>query len=214
MWKRIYIGIFKEEVEFVLGQWVNSDLFAWVLLPCLIFLARICDVTIGTIRIIFVSKERKLLASIFGFFEVLIWLVAIGQIMQHLDNIFCYIAYAAGFACGNYIGITIEGKLAMGVLIVRIITNNSDTELVDSLRASGFGVTSIAAQGGSGSVNVVYTIFKRSCLPEVVSIIEQFNPKAFYSVEEVRSVNAGVFPTKSRGYRIRFVNSLRNRLFK
>ncbi len=197
-----------------LAQWMNSDLFTWVVLPCLIFLSRICDVTIGTLRIIFVSKGQKFLASIFGFFEVLIWLVAIGQIMQNLDNIFCYIAYAAGFACGNFIGITIEGKLAMGVLIIRIFTTNGEMELIDSLRESGFGVTSIAAQGGSGPVNVVYTIFKRSCLPEVVSIIKQFNPKAFYSVEEVRSVNAGVFPAKNRGHRISFVNSLRNRLFK
>lgn len=197
-----------------MGQLINSDLFAWVILPCLIFLARICDVTIGTIRIIFVSKERKLWASIFGFFEVLIWLVVIGQVMQNLDNVFCYIAYAAGFACGNYIGITIEGKLAMGVLIVRIFTTNGETKLIDSLRASGFGVTNIAAQGGSGPVNVVYTIIKRSCLQEVVSIIKQFNPKAFYSVEEVRSVNAGVFPIKNGARRGRFFYSLRNRLYK
>lgn len=195
-------------------QLLNSDLFTWVILPFLIFLARICDVTIGTIRIIFVSKEQKLWASLFGFFEVLIWLVVIGQVMQNLDNVFCYIAYAGGFACGNYIGITIEGKLAMGVLIVRIFTTKGDMKLVDSLRAAGFGVTNIPAQGGAGPVNVVYTIIKRSCLPEVISIIKQFNPKAFYSVEEVRSVNAGVFPIKNEMRRVRFINSLRNRLAK
>ncbi len=180
----------------------------------MIFLARICDVTIGTIRIIFVSKEQKLLASLFGFFEVLIWLIVIGQVMQNLDNIFCYIAYAAGFACGNYIGITIEGKLAMGVLVVRVFTTNNETKLIDSLRASGFGVTNLAAQGGSGPVNVVYTIIKRSCLQEVIAIIKQFNPKAFYSVEEVRSVNAGVFPVKNGARRISSINSWRNRLSK
>lgn len=195
-------------------QLLNSDLFTWVILPFLIFLARICDVTIGTIRIIFVSKEQKLWASLFGFFEVLIWLVVIGQVMQNLDNVFCYIAYAGGFACGNYIGITIEGKLAMGVLIVRIFTTKGDMKLVDSLRAAGFGVTNIPAQGGTGPVNVVYTIIKRSYLPEVISIIKQFNPKAFYSVEEVRSVNAGVFPIKNEMRRVRFINSLRNRLAK
>lgn len=195
-------------------QLLNSDIYSWVVLPLLIFLARICDVTIGTIRIIFVSKEQKVWASIFGFFEVLIWLVVIGQVMQNLDNVFCYIAYAAGFACGNYIGITIEGKLAMGLLIVRVFTTNGETKLIESLRASGFGVTSIPAQGGSGPVNVVYTIIKRNCLPEVIVIIKQFNPKAFYSVEEVRSVNAGVFPIKSGARRIRLINPLRNRLSK
>lgn len=195
-------------------QWINSDLFAWVVIPCAIFLARICDVTIGTIRIIFVSKEQKLWASLFGFFEVLIWLIVISQVMQNLDNFFCYIAYAAGFAFGNYIGIIIEGKLAMGVLIVRIFTTNGETRLIDSLRASGFGVTIVAAQGGSGPVHVIYTIIKRSCLPEVVAIIKQFNSKAFYSVEEIRSVNAGVFPVKNGVHRIKFMNPLRNRLSK
>ncbi len=170
--------------------------------------------TIGTIRIIFVSKEQKILASLFGFFEVLIWLVVIGQVMQNLDNAFCYIAYAAGFACGNYIGITIERKLAMGVLIVRVFTTNGETKLIDSLRMSGFGVTNVPAQGSSGPVNVVYTIIKRTCLTQVIAIIKQFNPKAFYSVEEIRSVNAGVFPIKNGTRPIRFINFLRNRLAK
>lgn len=194
-----------------LGQWIDPDLFTWAVLPGLIFLARICDVTIGTIRIIFVSKGEKLLASFFGFFEILIWLVAIGQIMQNLNNVFCYIAYAAGFASGNYIGITIEEKLAMGVLIVRIFTTNEGTKLIDSLRGAGFGVTSVDAQGSSGKVKVVYTVIKRKSLTEVVEIIKEFNPKAFYSVEEIRSVNAGVFPIKSER-RIRLINNFRGRL--
>ncbi|MGE5606610.1 MAG: DUF2179 domain-containing protein [Bacteroidota bacterium] len=195
-----------------MGQWINPNLLTWVVLPGLIFLARICDVTIGTIRIIFVSKGRKLWASFFGFFEVLIWLVAIGQIMQNLNNVFCYIAYAAGFASGNYIGITIEEKLAMGVLIVRIFTTNEGTKLIDSLRASGFGVTSVDAQGGSGRVKIVYTVIKRKCLTEVVEIIKEFNPKAFYSVEELRSVNAGVFPVKNGAHRLKLIDNLRSRL--
>lgn len=195
-----------------MGQWIDPNLLTWVVLPGLIFLARICDVTIGTIRIIFVSKGQKFLASFFGFFEVLIWLVAIGQIMQNLNNVFCYIAYAAGFASGNYIGITIEEKLAMGVLIVRIFTTNEGTKLIDSLRASGFGVTSVDAQGGSGRVKIVYTVIKRKCLPEVVGIIKEFNPRAFYSVEELRSVNAGVFPVKSGVHRLKLFDNLRSRI--
>lgn len=192
-------------------QWFNSE-YSWLIVPCFICIARICDVTIGTIRIIFVSKGRKLWASFFGFFEVLIWLLAIGQIMQNLDNVFCYLAYAIGFASGNFIGITIEEKLAMGILIVRVFTTNDGDKLIDALRAKGFGVTSVAGQGGSGPVNIVYTVIKRSCLPEVVAIIKQFNPKAFYSVEEVRSVNAGVFPVKNGMNRLRRLNFLRKRL--
>lgn len=132
--------------------------------------------------------------------------------MQNLDNVFCYLAYAIGFASGNFIGITIEEKLAMGIMIVRVFTTNDSDKLIDTLRAKGFGVTSVAGQGGSGPVNIVYTVIKRSCLPEVVAIIKQFNPKAFYSVEEVRSVNAGVFPVKNGMNRLRRLNFLRNRL--
>ena len=83
---------------------IGTHLFAWVILPLLIFLARVADVSMGTLRIIFVSKGLKYLAPIIGFFEVIIWLLAIRIIMQNLSNFMCYIAYGAGFAMGNYAG--------------------------------------------------------------------------------------------------------------
>ncbi|HOQ05094.1 MAG TPA: DUF5698 domain-containing protein, partial [Anaerohalosphaeraceae bacterium] len=92
-------------------SWMNSFWFAWIVLPLLIFIARIADVTIGTIRLIFVARGMKILAPLAGFFEVLIWLVVIGQIMRHLANPLCYIAYAAGFAAGNYIGMMLVDRL-------------------------------------------------------------------------------------------------------
>ena len=84
--------------------------FTWILLPALIFLARILDQSIGTLRLIFLSKGMKYIAPFLGFFEVIIWLLAVGQIMQHLDNWLCYVAYGAGFAMGNFIGITLEER--------------------------------------------------------------------------------------------------------
>ena len=91
-------------MEFLVpGTWI----FTWVLLPILIFFARILDQSIGTMRLIFLSKGMKHIAPFLGFFEVIIWLLAIGQIMQHLDNWVCYVAYGAGFAMGNFIGITL-----------------------------------------------------------------------------------------------------------
>ncbi len=178
------------------GVFFNTEIFTWVILPFLIMLSRVCDVTIGTIRIIFVSKGQKFLASFLGFFEVLIWLIAIGQIMKNLNNAACYIGYAAGFALGNYIGIAVENKLAMGTLAIRIYTNTDATNLVNSLRKAGFGVTTVDGHGTTGPVNVVQTLIKRSALIEVDRMIKEFNPKAFYCVEEVKSVNAGVFPTR------------------
>ncbi len=124
-------------------QFMDSAVFSWVVLPILIFLARICDVSIGTVRIIFVSRGKKLLSPILGFFEVSIWLLAISQIMQNLDNAVCFIAYACGFAMGNFVGIYIEKKLAMGTLILRVFLLKDDCEMKDRLYEAGFGVTRI-----------------------------------------------------------------------
>lgn len=101
---------------------INSGTFSLIILPILIFLARIVDVTFGTIRIIFVSRGLKWLAPIFGFFEIMIWLFAIGQVFSNMTNITYYVAYAGGFACGNFVGIWIEEKMAIGTMVVRIIT--------------------------------------------------------------------------------------------
>lgn len=189
----------------------DPGFFNWFLLPFLICLARICDVTIGTIRIIIVSKGKKHLASCLGFFEVLIWIIAISQIMQHLNNFACYVGYASGFAMGNFIGITVEEKLAMGTLVVKIFANGYATNLMNSLMEAGCGVTCLDGHGTTGPVHVVQTVIKRSLLPEVERIIKEFNPKAFYAIEEVRAVNAGVFPLKSPFTKDRNLGIIRNR---
>lgn len=175
-------------------DFLDSEIFRWVVLPVLIFVARIFDVSIGTIRIVFVSRGQKAVAPLLGFIEVLIWLLAIGQIMRNLSNVACYIAYGGGFAAGTYIGLLIEEKLAIGTLLVRIITRREADDLIRELRASGFGVTNIPADGSSGRVDVIYTIIKRSSLGNVIGMIERFNPKAFYSIENVQSVREGIFP--------------------
>jgi uncharacterized protein YebE (UPF0316 family) len=144
----------------------------------------------------FISRGDKLIAPILGFFEVLVWLLAIRQIMQNLSNVFCYLAYAGGFATGNLIGILLEEKLAFGKQVIRIITRRSASELVDSLTKKGFGVTNIPAEGVRGKVNVIYTIIERSDLDKAVRVIEKFNPKAFYSIEDIRLVKEGIFPRK------------------
>jgi uncharacterized protein YebE (UPF0316 family) len=174
----------------------SFDLYAYIILPFLIFLARIIDVSIGTLRIMFVSKGTRKIAPLLGFFEVLVWILAISEIMQNLNNWICYVAYAAGFATGNYIGMLIEEKLAMGVLIVRIITQKLADNLIYNLKEQGFGVTMVDAKGTNEDVHIIYTIIQRHELRKVVSIIKEFNPKAFYSVEDVRFVNEGVFPLK------------------
>ena len=179
-------------VESVIG----SDAFRWIILPLLIFVARVLDVSLGTIRIVFVSRGLKFLAPAVGFVEVIIWLLAIRVIMQNLNNFACYIAYGAGFAMGTFIGLQIEKRIAVGNSVIRIITQKDATELIGYLRSKGYGVTSMEAQGIKGRVNVIYMIIKRHDFEKVTQIIRKYNPKAFYTVEDASMVSAGIFPVR------------------
>jgi len=187
---------------------ISPEIFAFVIVPLLIFCARVCDMSLDTIRVIFVSKGIKYLPPIIGFFEVIIWLVAIGQVMNNLTNVVCYLAYGAGFATGTFVGMAIEEKLSLGLTSVRIITKEDPADLVKYLRQHNYGVTSIDAEGGTGKVKMVFTIIKRQDLGHVVGIIKQFNPNAFYSVEEVKSVAEGVFPKRNSHFLYRWLDSM------
>lgn len=173
----------------------QSETYTYFVLPLLIFVARICDVTIGTIRIIMVSKGRKTLAPVLGFFEIFIWVLAISRIMQNLDNPICYLAYAGGFAAGNYIGMRVEEKIAIGSILIRIVTCNVGHDLIKALQDKGFGITSVDADGSHGKVNIIFSIIKRSEFKKVVEIINSYNPDAFYSIEDLRYVSHGIFPS-------------------
>ena len=179
---------------------MSSDVYAWVILPLLVFGARVMDVTLGTLRIIFISRGRRKLAPLLGFFEVLIWIVVVSQIMQNLHSPLSFIAYAAGFATGNYVGMWIEDKLAIGTLIVRVIVPQEASQLMTQLHDAGYGVTSIDAHGTTGAVTLIYTIVKRKDLYDVMTIIQNTYPKAFTSVEEVRSTHEGIFPQRARRF--------------
>jgi uncharacterized protein YebE (UPF0316 family) len=186
-------------------SFLDSDIFTWVVVPLLIFTARVIDVTMMTMRIIFVSRGRRYLAPAIGFFEVLIWLLAMGQVMKNLNNPASYIAYAAGFATGNIVGIYLEKRLALGMLLVRVITVQDAGELLATLRSAGYGFTSIDAHGATGQAQLIFMVIKRKDLHEVKEIITRCHPKAFISIEEIQSASAGIFPPDSPGKR----NSLR-----
>ena len=178
----------------------ESDLFNWVLLPLMIFFARMTDVSLGTLRIISLSRGLRRIAPILGFIEILIWLFAIRQIFNHLNNPLCYIGYAGGFASGIFVGMTIEQKLAMGLRVIRVITRKEATQLIENLRLSGFGVTVTDAEGNTGKVKIIFTVVKRSAIPEVINKIKKFNPRAFYSIEDVRGASEGIFPEQSSAF--------------
>ncbi|MCQ8894794.1 MAG: DUF2179 domain-containing protein [Methanolinea sp.] len=180
----------------------SPGFFAWVVLPLLIFFARICDVSMGTLRVIFISRGFKKIAPLVGFFEVIIWLLAIGQVMQNIGNVASYIAYGGGFAAGTYVGMAVEERLSLGNVIIRVITQRDEAPLVQALRGMDLGVTTMDASGSRGPVKVLLVVSRRHDLQRVLSCIQEYQPGAFFTIEEVKTVREGIFPNRQGSLRI------------
>lgn len=185
-----------EESQFIIHGMQEFDWYNWVLLPLLVFLARLIDVSLGTLRIIFISRGKKYLAPLLGFVEVLIWITVVSQIVGSARSIIAYLAYAAGFAVGSYVGMLIEERLAIGTLVIRVILPNEGKDLVNRLRETGYGATYVNGHGASGPVVLIFTVVMRKELERVIAIIQEIHPKAFFTVEELRSVQQGIFPVQ------------------
>lgn len=183
-------------MDFLSG--IDTPLFNYLILPLLIFIARITDQTIGTIRLIYAAKGFKYLAPLFGFFESLIWLTAISQIMKHLDNFYCYLAFAGGFAMGNFLGIYLEQKISIGVVLVRVILQKYETALGENLKTAGYGFTLMDAIGREGSVKLLFSTIHRRDLKKYIKIVHLVRPNAFYTVEDIRQVKGNVFEKTKR----------------
>jgi uncharacterized protein YebE (UPF0316 family) len=175
--------------EFFENMGISESVFSYVIIPALIFLARVCDVSINTVRIIFVMHGKKLLAPILGFFEAFIWLLAIRQIITNIDAIYSYFAYAGGFATGTLLGMVIEEKLALGRVVVRVITQKPAEQLTAFLKEKGYRYSNLNAESNDGKVNVLFSVVKRDELSSYVDIIKKYNPQAYYTVEGVKKVS-------------------------
>ncbi|AWW30348.1 hypothetical protein DN752_09565 [Echinicola strongylocentroti] len=175
--------------EFFSGMGMDDDMFTYVIMPLLIFMARVGDVSINTLRIMFVLNGKKNVAPILGFFEALIWLLAIGQIFQNIDNPMSYLAYAGGFGAGTYIGMVFEEKLALGRVLVRVITKEPMPELIEYMKERDFRFTNVGAEGRYGKVNLLFTVMKRESLKSFVTKIKSLNDKAFYTIESVKRIS-------------------------
>lgn len=178
-------------------SFLDSNLYVWVALPIMVFFARVTDVSLGTLRIIFISRGKRNLAPLLGFVEVFIWITVVSQIVSHAHNILAYLAYAAGFAAGAFVGMYIEGRLAIGTQIVLAIIQDHANALIVHLHEAGYGVTCVDGEGANGPVKLIYTIVPRRRLEEVFSIIHQTHPRAFLSIQDVRSTQEGIFPIPS-----------------
>lgn len=171
---------------------------AWVILPLIVFLARVADVSLGTLRIIFTSRGRRNIAPVLGFVEVFIWIVVVSQVVKNVHSLPAYLGYAAGFAVGTYVGMKIEERLALGTLVIRIILAQGGEELAQRLRSAGYGVTVVNGMGAEGGVKLLYSVIQRKNLEAITNVIKSINPNAFYSVEELRTVESGIFPLPAK----------------
>ncbi len=177
-----------------------ESILAGPLGPLLIFLLRIVDVSMATLRLLYAVRGRKAIAASLGFVEILIWIVVVGAVVRNLSSPALVVAYAAGFAAGTYVGITIEEKLALalGLAQVRIVSREAGVEIADALRALGFGVTEFLGQGREGRVEIVDTVVKRRDLPDVLAEADRWDPGAFVSVDEPRSIQRGWLLSRRR----------------
>jgi uncharacterized protein YebE (UPF0316 family) len=187
-------------METSIGYLADFDWYVWVGLPLLIFLARVFDVTLGTLRIIFTSRGLRNLAPVLGFIETFVWIMAVSSLVKHAQNLAAYFGYASGFAMGTLVGMFLENKLAIGTVTVRAIIRRDPTELIKVLLEAGFGVTTVDGKGSTGTVKIIYTTLKRQDLPVVVEIFHRTLPGAFLCVEEVRATELGVFPMAKNNF--------------
>lgn len=172
--------------------------YEYLVLPLLIFVARMADTSLATLRIVMISKGKRRETRIIGFIEVLLWLVAVGQIVQNLNNVMCYLAWAGGFTAGGYIGFIIEDKLAIGRQLLRIITNSPYEGLLEEMRNTGHGYTLIDGQGATGPVKIIELVVERQHLQPVLSIARVHLPTAFITTSDVVNTTSGVFTERTR----------------
>jgi uncharacterized protein YebE (UPF0316 family) len=174
-------------------------LFALPYGPFIIFAMRIVDVSFGTIRMLVVMRGRRMFAAIVGVMEVLVWIIAAGSALQHLDSPYHVLGYAAGFGAGTYVGIAVEQFLALGQVVVRtIIPDDSGGAMAHTLREQGYAVTEIDGRGRDGPVDVLNTVVHRGEAPRVVETIESHTPRSFITIEEIRSAHRGTLHSPHR----------------
>lgn len=164
------------------------------LLPLMIFFGRIIDVSLGTLRIIFVSKGEKYKAPIIGFFEVLIWIVIISEIFSRANDMLAYISYAGGYAAGNFVGILIEQRIAFGIILCRIYTRKNGIDLVAIFNKNNYGATLLQGTGSVDKIEIIETVIERKEMKIIEKLVTEFDPDVFYVVEDVRVKQRGIFP--------------------
>jgi uncharacterized protein YebE (UPF0316 family) len=156
-----------------------------------IFALRIVDVSCDTMRVIFAIRGKRGIAALLGFVQALVWIVAVGNAVKHLDSILHVFGYAGGYALGTYVGVTIERTIAYGVATVRVVSKHSGVEIAEALRNAGYAVTEFPGFGRDGSVEILNSVVQRSHIDDVLGLIEKSDKEAFVTVEEPKVLRGG-----------------------
>ncbi len=167
--------------------------------PVIIFGLRIIDVSLATLRMLLTMRNARRLVPVIGLFESLIWVVAVGTAIQNLHSVWHILGYSGGFATGTVVGLWLEGKLAVGLATMRIISKGSGEVVAQALRDRGYGATEFEGKGREGRVELIYTLVRRRQIPTVMAEVERLDPGAFITVEEPRTMRRGwMFSTRRK----------------
>ena len=180
----------------------NFDIISYILFPILIFLARLADVTVATVKLMFVVNNARKMAAILGFFEALITITALSRIIQDANNLPAFVMYAAGFASGTYVGMWIEQKMAYGSVLVRIISKDMPEALFQYLANHKYRFSLVDGYDESGNTRVLFTVCKRSSAGALLSHLKSVAPHAFYTVEGVKQASHDLLPQPQKAPRI------------
>ncbi len=162
-----------------------------LLITFVIFLLRVTDMSLDTLRVLFVIRGRRPISWVLGFFQSALWVVAITSVLNNLDNLWNIVSYAGGFATGNVVGMMIEDHLAIGHAHMRIISSHWGNAIVDGIRNTGYAATELAGRGKDGTVSVINCSIQRKDIRNLKIEISRIDPDAFITVEEIRPLHRG-----------------------
>ena len=170
--------------------------------PVLIFGLRVADVSLDTMRVLFAVRGKRYHAASLGFFQALIFILVVGNVIQHLGSVWHVLGYAGGFAIGTLVGVMIEDAVAYGLSTVRIVSAHGGVEIANALRERGYGATEVSGFGRDGTVEIVHSVVHRSHLDDVMAIVDRWDPQAFVTVEEPKILRGGSLADRTRWMRV------------
>lgn len=156
-----------------------------------IFVLRVIGVALSTVRVLVMMRGQKVRTVVLGFFEVLVYVIAIGQVVNNLSNVWNILGYCLGFSAGSLVGMWLDDQFIQGFANVRVVSPKRAQKVASTIRKAGYGATVGWGSGRKGRVGIVTATVLRKEIPKVFQIVDEVDPGAFLTVEEARNVRRG-----------------------